>query len=400
MEQAPAPQSPAKRPPPSRPRRRKLPAKNADEAPKETDKPTTPAKKKRQPIPKPSQTDTAAFKDNKGAPQKPANSRPPPRRKSKLKPPATPNNNSGEEGKASPKKKRPQQLPKPQQKKPPTTPTSSKLKKVPPTPVFTPTTKIVIRCLPADIPEHIFWRSIEPALPWFDPQKIGEITKRPMKVVDRESNTVVPKEVDAYTSPNLVKLDAVPYWRLFVTGKKRRSEAKGDVPSRAYILFSSMTEAEHFHKKYHGHAFSRKDTVMTRARVEMAPYQHVPHTVNGKAAVAKDELAGTIDDDPDFVAFVNSQSPPALSAPPPEATPQLLSYAVAAQSSSTENTAATTTPLIAYLKKMKASQPARAKKKPTTPATSSPVESRSTILDKKTRNRRRISKGKTNTGVN
>ncbi|KAJ1782619.1 hypothetical protein LPJ59_006764, partial [Coemansia sp. RSA 2399] len=41
-----------------------------------------------------------------------------------------------------------------------------------------PVTKICIRWLPADLPEHVFWSSVEPALPWFDPENVGSVKQK------------------------------------------------------------------------------------------------------------------------------------------------------------------------------------------------------------------------------
>ncbi|KAJ2816257.1 hypothetical protein GGI24_005772, partial [Coemansia furcata] len=49
----------------------------------------------------------------------------------------------------------------------------------PPKPVERkPVTKVTIRWLPVDLPEHVFWRSVEPALPWFDPQHVGAVVQK------------------------------------------------------------------------------------------------------------------------------------------------------------------------------------------------------------------------------
>ncbi|KAJ2777881.1 Regulator of nonsense transcripts 3B [Coemansia javaensis] len=141
--------------------------------------------------------------------------------------------------------------------------------------------------------------------------------------------------VDVYESAATARLDAAPYWRQFVPGKQHRSR-KPVEPSRAYILFATAAEAEHFHKGFHGHVFG-KDGVNMRAVVELAAFQGVP------SEAPPDPLAGTIDDDPDFCRFLGADD---AAVPAALETPRAASYAAAAG-------AEDTTPLIRYLREMK-----------------------------------------------
>ncbi|OLY79923.1 Regulator of nonsense transcripts UPF3 [Smittium mucronatum] len=54
----------------------------------------------------------------------------------------------------------------------------------------TPNLKLVIRNLPADLPEHIFWMSIEKFLKWYQPTKAGSIVKMSKKVQNLPSNNL------------------------------------------------------------------------------------------------------------------------------------------------------------------------------------------------------------------
>ncbi|KAJ2664331.1 hypothetical protein IWW48_000848 [Coemansia sp. RSA 1200] len=298
-----------------------------------------------------------------------------------------------------------------------------------------PSTKVCIRWLPADLPEHIFWKSVEPALPWFDPEHVGSVTQREREVLcavteendnenddefdrsaieagagaagepqiaEKESNDEPPSlllalaetkmaMVDVYESNNLAKLDSQPYWRQYSQGKRHRSKAKPDDPSRAYILFAEAAEADHFYRHFHGHAFG-KNGVINRAVVELAPFQHVFWTLPTAAFAASDPLDDTLDADPHFIAFLKSEASKgktgndnapsggsaSSSAPPPVtalAEPQTarISYAAAAASlgkdsgssgtqgsgsgSRKENKAVT--PLIEYLRRIKTTGTAR-----------------------------------------
>ncbi|KAJ2887271.1 hypothetical protein H4R27_000068 [Coemansia aciculifera] len=307
-----------------------------------------------------------------------------------------------------------------------------------------PVTKVTIRWLPVDLPEHVFWKSVEPALPWFDPQHVGVVVQKECLVlrglksdleaitadIEATANTEpeatpdqgsVPKDeaetecdpqaplaaaddmpslslgatttvmVDVYESGNLSRLDSEPYWRAFVPGKQHQSRAKPADPSRAYILFATPAEVDHFYRHYHGHIFSKNGTV-SRAAVELAAFQHVPWSVGISAG---DMLSGTIDEDPDFIAFL-AMDPNAIA----DATAgdgvaaagtkplSHVSYAAAASSSTNggsegdaKGAKETTTPLINYLRELKSkasgarsANRSAAHGKPAATATSSPAK--------------------------
>ncbi|KAJ2795470.1 hypothetical protein H4R20_005867 [Coemansia guatemalensis] len=235
--------------------------------------------------------------------------------------------------------------------------------------------KLCIRWLPADLPEHVFWRAIEPSLPWFDAASIGSVVQRkrfvltallpghdqsqsdadglkatePTEEDEGSEDTMTPQEHIAtegattavpqsfYESENLARLDCAPYWRRFVAGKQHASKAKPVEPSCAYIAFASDAEAGHFYRRFHGHVFGREGGVQWRARVELTAFQSLPV---GEHAVP-DPLEDTIDADPDFMAFLD----PRVQQKPP----QHASYAAAVGGSEEK-----VTPLIKYLRELKA----------------------------------------------
>ncbi|KAJ2762648.1 hypothetical protein H4S06_000547, partial [Coemansia sp. BCRC 34490] len=293
-----------------------------------------------------------------------------------------------------------------------------------------PSTKVCIRWLPADLPEHIFWKSVEPALPWFDPEHVGSVTQRErevlcavteendngsddeidrntveagaageLQIAEKEINEEPPSilqalaetkmvMVDVYESNNLAKLDSQPYWRQYSQGKRHRSKAKPDDPSRAYILFADAAEADHFYRHFHGHAFG-KNGVINRAVVELAPFQHVFWTLPTPVSAASDPLNGTLDADPHFIAFLKSEASKgktesdnapsgdsaSSSSAPLGAEPQTarISYAAAAASLGKDSGSSGTqgsgsgsrkenkpvTPLIEYLRRIKTTGTAR-----------------------------------------
>ncbi|PWA02560.1 hypothetical protein BB558_001290 [Smittium angustum] len=226
-----------------------------------------------------------------------------------------------------------------------------------------PRLKVVIRRLPPDLPENVFWKSIESHLPWYKKENEGEnfqtskkdilqgdtievnsitgtsITTPTPHTSDKPTSNVDPsssqdnsngsveakgegpnsslvnqenlnqineqlptKAIDnsLFKSENLKRLDTFPYWRLYVKGKNSKRESKISIPSRAYIGFKTPEELVQFQRSYHGHIFVSKNRIEYRSLVEIAPFQSVPVHIKGR----KDNLSGTIKTDPGFLAFV------------------------------------------------------------------------------------------------
>lgn len=95
--------------------------------------------------------------------------------------------------------------------------------------------KAVIRRLPPNLPEDVFWQSVQP---W-------------------------------------VSDDAV-LMKSFSPGKVRKAYNKLSTPSRAYIAFKSGEQLLAFSQAYDGHTFRDKAGQETHAVVEFAPCQKVP----------------------------------------------------------------------------------------------------------------------------
>ncbi|TRM66901.1 Smg-4/UPF3 family-domain-containing protein [Schizophyllum amplum] len=117
--------------------------------------------------------------------------------------------------------------------------------------------KIVVRRLPPNIPEGVFWESVQ-----------------------------------AWVSEETVT------WRTFWPGKLRTRPDKENVPSRAYIVFKTVEQVAAFGREYDGHLFRDKAGNEFQAVVEFAPYQKVP---SDKKKV--DARAGTIEKDEDYISF-------------------------------------------------------------------------------------------------
>ncbi|KAJ2782751.1 hypothetical protein GGI15_002806 [Coemansia interrupta] len=255
-----------------------------------------------------------------------------------------------------------------------------------------PMTKVCVRWLPADLPEHVFWKSIEPALPWHDPSVQGTVEQKHVQQAvaqpaaeaktegDAEDGVQMPETtvlemhaptvavaVDVYRSPAVDLLDQAPYWRQYVAGKQHRTRGKPDDPSRAYICFATPAEVEHFYQRYHGHVFAKNGAV-SRAVVELAPWQQV-----GRDS-GVDVLAGTLAEDAEFLGFLRKctgggaeeEEPAAAERRPVEVR---ISYAAAAKTvaaagaavGAAEDGAVRSTPLIEYLRSIKKRPAAGAK---------------------------------------
>ncbi|KAG7095634.1 hypothetical protein E1B28_006357 [Marasmius oreades] len=129
--------------------------------------------------------------------------------------------------------------------------------------------KIVIRRLPPNLPEGIFWQSVHT---W----------------VSEETVT----------------------WKRYHQGKFRSRLNKENVPSRAYVAFKTEEQLASFHRDYDGHLFRDKSGNESQAVVEFAPYQKIP-SEKKKA----DARIGTIEQDEDYISFIQSLNQPAPEPP-------------------------------------------------------------------------------------
>ncbi|EED84142.1 predicted protein [Postia placenta Mad-698-R] len=120
--------------------------------------------------------------------------------------------------------------------------------------------KTVVRRLPPNLPENIFWQSVEP---W-------------------------------------VREDTVT-WKAYYLGKSKKRLNKENISSRAYIAFKNEDVLATFSKEYDGHVFRDKAGNESIAVVEFAPYQKVP---SDKKKV--DTRMGTIEKDEEYISFLES----------------------------------------------------------------------------------------------
>lgn len=120
--------------------------------------------------------------------------------------------------------------------------------------------KTVVRRLPPNLPEDIFWQSVQT---W---------------VTD-----------DSVT------------WKVYHAGKLRKRANQENVSSRAYIAFKNEEVLATFSREYDGHLFRDKAGNESQAVVEFAPFQKIPS--EKKKADARN---ATIDKDEDYISFLET----------------------------------------------------------------------------------------------
>ncbi|KAL8722523.1 MAG: hypothetical protein Q9181_007467 [Wetmoreana brouardii] len=137
-------------------------------------------------------------------------------------------------------------------------------------------------------------------------------------------------------------------WTVYKPGKVSKDPAKPSKPSRAYL---NLTKQEYINPllekvretTFHDAKASFKDPVLLGPpSVEFAPYGKAPHT-----KVRKDARQGTIDQDQEFIDFLESLTNPV-------AKPTTVDQQAALANKSKDKV--TTTPLIQYLKDKKANK--------------------------------------------
>ncbi|KAF8622401.1 hypothetical protein AX15_007053 [Amanita polypyramis BW_CC] len=124
--------------------------------------------------------------------------------------------------------------------------------------------KTVVRRLPPNLPEEVFWQSVQQ---WVTDETVT--------------------------------------WRVFHPGKLKKKINKENIPSRAYIAFRNEKVLAQFSREYDGHVFRDKQGNEAHAVVEFAPYQKIP---SEKKKV--DARNATIEKDEDYISFIDSLNAP------------------------------------------------------------------------------------------
>ncbi|KAF8792263.1 Regulator of nonsense transcripts 3A like protein [Argiope bruennichi] len=87
-------------------------------------------------------------------------------------------------------------------------------------------------------------------------------------------------------------------YKYFVEASKEHNQ---NMYATAYINFANREDAELFLKQYDGHIFQYGKGTKYKAIVEFAPFAKIP-----KGPSSKDRICGSIDDDPDYLEFLES----------------------------------------------------------------------------------------------
>ncbi|WFD34333.1 hypothetical protein MCUN1_001172 [Malassezia cuniculi] len=136
--------------------------------------------------------------------------------------------------------------------------------------------KVVVRQLPAHLPEEVFWRAVSP---W------------------------------VRRGPDGANVNFTEY----VPGKPASGAHKRDRMSVAYIRFSDAADVPGFIRGFDGHIMRDRNGHEYVARVEVALYQTVP----AGAPAKNDALHATIESTPEYKAFLEALNAPAEPEPEP-----------------------------------------------------------------------------------
>ncbi|KAI7848542.1 Smg-4/UPF3 family-domain-containing protein [Circinella umbellata] len=120
------------------------------------------------------------------------------------------------------------------------------------------------------------------------------------KIVVRRLPPNLPEEAFMNACKRWIGDDVVDY-KFYVHGKLSQSKGKENIFSRAYFHMKTMDAVVAFHQGFDGHIFLDSKGTESRAVVEFAPFQKLP-----KEHKNPDTREGTIDEDSDYLKFVES----------------------------------------------------------------------------------------------
>ncbi|PWN37817.1 uncharacterized protein FA14DRAFT_183631 [Meira miltonrushii] len=156
--------------------------------------------------------------------------------------------------------------------------------------------KVIIRRLPPNLPEHIFWQAISPWVLRSESQKGVAPTEDKSGSLAESSSSKVPFADQAYFVPGKLKDGSR-------RGVQADSNASPHTFSRAYIRFHKTDDLVNFHRGFDGHLFRDSKGNEYFAVVEFAPFQRMPE--DGVRRKKPDTLAGTIEEDEHYKQFVS-----------------------------------------------------------------------------------------------
>ncbi|SNX81544.1 uncharacterized protein MEPE_00249 [Melanopsichium pennsylvanicum] len=160
--------------------------------------------------------------------------------------------------------------------------------------------KVVIRRLPPNLPEEVFWKVVSP---WVR-------DAADCQVLNNTASTRQESQAGA-SSSNATSATSIPTvdHKKFVVGKMKTDTNKQNKHARAYVRFLDPNFLVAFHKAFDGHIFRDSKGKESVAIVEFAPYQKVivaPSNIGGSRGrrVRPDPKQGTIEKDAVYLAFV------------------------------------------------------------------------------------------------
>lgn len=139
--------------------------------------------------------------------------------------------------------------------------------------------KVVVRKLPPNLPEGIFWKAVSP---WIS---------RPKALIKEHIEEAAIDDAKANVE-----------FAYFVPGKLKDGSRRGinndstssHTPSRAYIQFTAIEALIAFHKGFNGHLFRDSKGSESIAVVEFAPFQRMPSEIVKRKKI--DSRQGTIEE--------------------------------------------------------------------------------------------------------
>ncbi|TKY90466.1 hypothetical protein EX895_000464 [Sporisorium graminicola] len=172
--------------------------------------------------------------------------------------------------------------------------------------------KVVIRRLPPNLPEDVFWKAVSPWIRDKTDCQAPSAADTPTQTISESS----PGEASTSQSASNVlpsnSFDATVDYKKFVVGKLKTDTNKQNKHARAYVRFLDPQSLVEFHKAFDGHIFRDSKGKESVAIVEFAPYQKVvlASSASGQRGrrAKPDPKQGTIDKDAEYLSFVERLS--------------------------------------------------------------------------------------------
>lgn len=165
--------------------------------------------------------------------------------------------------------------------------------------------KVVVRRLPPNLPEEVFWKAVAPWIRDAADCKAPAATAPQTSAETPQDALQAPSTTSTTSSP--ASLTPTVDFKKFVAGKLKNDANKSNKYARAYVRFLDPQSLVQFHKAFDGHIFRDSKGKESVAIVEFAPYQKVvlpPSTGQRGRRARPDPKQGTIEKDADYLSFV------------------------------------------------------------------------------------------------